>query len=157
VGCLVGGGVRSAATRRLLRLDGEDVASCDGTSCDDVEASVLWEPLAPAESRLLLESSLRQLRKMLYTAAEDGEGTCCLMSTRSRKAGSWRETAVSIKLGGSPGETRMIIYNSFDEVTCAAHQDVGKTTKPVKGGEKLVRGLDWTVSGEHMSVRSLTG
>ena len=86
MGCLVGGGVRSAATRRLLRLDGEDVAGCD--SCDDVAAFVPREPLAPAESRLLLESSLRQLRKMLYTAAEDGEGTCCLMSTRSRKAGS---------------------------------------------------------------------
>jgi hypothetical protein len=86
VGCLVGGGVRSAATRRLLRVDGKDVAGCD--SCDDVAVFVPREPLAPAESRLLLESSLRQLRKILYTAAEDGEGTCCLMSTRSRKAGS---------------------------------------------------------------------
>jgi hypothetical protein len=157
VGCLVGGGVRSAATRRLLRLDGEDVAGCDGTGCDDVAASVLWEPLAPAESRLLLESSLRQLRKMLYAAAEDGEGTCCLMSTRSRKAESWRETAVSTTLGGRPAETRMITYNSLDKVACAAHQDVGKTAKPVKGSEKLVRGLDWTVSGERVSVRSLTG
>ena len=155
MGCLVGGGVRSAATRRLLWVDGEDVAGCD--SCDDVAAFAPREPLAPAESRLLLESSLRQLRKMLYTAAEDGEGTCCLMSTRSRKAGSWRETAVSTTLGGRPAETRMITYNSLDKVACAAHQDVGKTAKPVKGSEKLVRGLDWTVSGERVSVRSLTG
>ena len=54
-------------------------------------------------------------------------------------------------------ETRTITYNSLDKVACAAHQDVGETAKPVKGGEKLVRGLDSTVSGEHMSVRSLTG
>ena len=54
-------------------------------------------------------------------------------------------------------ETRTITYNSLDKVACAAHQDVGKTAKPVKGSEKLVSGLDWTVSGERVSVRSLTG
>ena len=51
----------------------------------------------------------------------------------------------------------MITYNSLDKVACAAHQDVGKTAKPVEGSEKLVRGLDWTVSGERVSVRSLPG
>jgi hypothetical protein len=90
-GCLVGDGVRSAAIRRFLRAGGEDVTVC---ACEDgsgVVASVTRDLLAfvLTESRLLLASSLRQLRKMLYTAAEDGEGTCCLMSTRSRKAGSW--------------------------------------------------------------------
>jgi hypothetical protein len=90
VGCLVGGGVRSAVTRRLLRADGEEVAVC---ACEDggkvvVSGAWDWLPLALTESRLLLASSLRQLRNMLYTAADDGEGTCCLMSTRSRNAGS---------------------------------------------------------------------
>ena len=90
VGCLVGGGVRSAVTRRLLRADGDDMAAC---ACEDggkvvVSGAWDWLPLALAESRLLLASSSRQLRKMLYTAADDGEGTCCLMSTRSRNAGS---------------------------------------------------------------------
>jgi hypothetical protein len=92
VGCLVGRGVRSAAMRRFLRAGGEDVIVC---ACEDgsgIVASVARNLLVfvLTESRLLLASSLRQLRKMLYTAAEDGEGTCCVMSTRSRKAGSWR-------------------------------------------------------------------
>jgi hypothetical protein len=92
VGCLVGVGVRSAAMRRLLRAGGEDMTVCACEDGSDIAASVARDLLVfvLTESRLLLASSLKQLRKMLYTAAEDGEGTCCLMSTRSRKAGSWR-------------------------------------------------------------------
>jgi hypothetical protein len=103
-GGLVGGGVMSVVTRRFLRADGEDVAVCAADGGSNV--ALEWLPLEFAESRLLLASSLRQLRKMLYTAAEEGEGTCCLMSTRSRNAGSWRETVVSTNLAGRLSGTR---------------------------------------------------
>jgi hypothetical protein len=50
----------------------------------------------------------------------------------------------------------MITYDSFNQVACAAHQDVGEASKAVKGGKKLVRGLRWIVSSEHGNARSLT-
>lgn len=96
--------------------------------------------MVSADNRLLLASSLRQLRKMLYTAADDGEGTCCLMSTRSRKAGSWRRDCGQHTILGYNGKTR-ITNNGLNEVACAAHQNVGETAKTIKSGEKLIRSL----------------
>jgi hypothetical protein len=50
----------------------------------------------------------------------------------------------------------MITYDSFNQVACATHQDVGETSKTVESGKKLVCGLRGTVSNEHENARSLT-
>jgi hypothetical protein len=93
----VGGGEGTLVARRLLRGGGEDCTICSA-GCNDRFGIFVTSYLSPetlTESKLVRTSSLRQLRKMLYTAAEEGEGMSCFMSTRSRKAGSWQLASIS--------------------------------------------------------------
>jgi hypothetical protein len=93
----VGGGERTRVARRLLRGGGEDCTICSAGRNDGL-GSLITSSLSPdllTESKLVRTSSFKQLRKMLYTAAEEGGGTSCFMSTRSRKAGSWQLASIS--------------------------------------------------------------